>query len=68
MTKGFSHIGVSADVFLGLFDNNKYVQEMKDKFDAKPTNITVINTKELNNAKQSNVDRKTGSRPGDKAN
>ena len=41
---------------------------MKDKFDAKPTNITVINTKELNNAKQSNVDRKTGSRPGDKAN
>ena len=68
MTKGFSHLGISADVFLGLFDNNKYVQEMKAKFDAKPTNITVINTKELNNAKQSNVDRKTGSRPRNKTN
>ena len=68
MTKGFSHLGISADVFLGLFDNNKYVQEMKAKFDAKPTNITVINTKELNNDKQSNVDRKTGSRPRNKTN
>jgi uncharacterized short protein YbdD (DUF466 family) len=61
LTKAFSHLGVSADVFLGLFDNNKYVQEMKAKF-AAPSNIKVINTKELND-KQSNVDRKTGSRP-----
>ena len=61
LTKAFSHLGVSADVFLGLFDNNKYVQEMKAKFEA-PSNIKVINTKELND-KQSNVDRKTGSRP-----
>jgi hypothetical protein len=68
MTKGFSHLGISADVFLGLFDNNKYVQEMKAKFDAKPNNITVINTKELNNAKQSDADRKTGSRPRNKTN
>ena len=61
MTKAFSHLGVSADVFLGLFDNNKYVQEMKAKFEA-PSNIKVINTKELNNDKQSNANRKTGSR------
>ena len=61
MTKAFSHLGISADVFLGLFDNNKYVQEMKAKFEA-PSNTKVINTKELNNDKQSNADRKTGSR------
>ena len=61
MTKAFSHLGISADVFLGLFDNNKYVQEMKAKFEA-PSNIKVINTKELNNDKQSNANRKTGSR------
>ena len=42
-------------------EDNKYVQEMKAKFEA-PSNIKVINTKELND-KQSNVDRKTGSRP-----
>ena len=35
MTKAFSHLGVSADVFLGLFDNNKYVQTMKEKFNGK---------------------------------
>jgi len=32
LTKAFSHLGVSADVFLGLFDNNKYVADMKEKF------------------------------------
>lgn len=32
LTKAFSHLGVSADVFLGMFDNNKYVQAMKEKF------------------------------------
>ena len=32
LTKAFSHLGVSADVFLGLFDNNKYVSDMKTKF------------------------------------
>ena len=61
MTKAFSHLGISADVFLGLFDNNKYVQEMKAKFEA-PSHIKGINTKELNNDKQSNANRKTGSR------
>ena len=32
LTKGLSHLGMSADVFLGLFDNNLYVEEMKTKF------------------------------------
>lgn len=32
LTKAFSHLGVSADVFLGMFDNNKYVSSMKEKF------------------------------------
>ena len=27
LTKGLSHLGFNADVFLGLFDDNKYVEE-----------------------------------------
>ena len=34
LTKGLSHLGVSADVFLGLFDDNKYVQRMGINFAA----------------------------------
>jgi len=32
LTKGLSHLGLSADVFLGLFDDNKYVQKMAKEF------------------------------------
>ncbi len=32
LTKGLSHLGFSADVFLGLFDDNRYVQKMKQEF------------------------------------
>jgi hypothetical protein len=32
LTKGLSHLGLSADVFLGLFDDNKYVQNVRDQF------------------------------------
>lgn len=32
LTKGLSHLGLSADVFLGLFDDNKYVQKMTQEF------------------------------------
>ena len=35
LTKAFSHLGVSADVFLGMFDNSKYVEDMKEKFSQK---------------------------------
>ncbi len=33
LTKGLSHLGFSADVFLGLFDDNRYVQKLKAEFD-----------------------------------
>ena len=43
LTKAFSHLGVSADVFLGLFDNNKYVSDMKEKFAAEKSNTADLN-------------------------
>lgn len=32
MTKAFSHLGVSADVFLGMFDNSKYVEKVAEEY------------------------------------
>ena len=32
MTKAFSHLGMSADVFLGLFNSNKYIESTKEHF------------------------------------
>ena len=32
MTKAFSHLGMSADVFLGLFDSSKYIEKAKEHF------------------------------------
>lgn len=32
LTKGLSHLGLSADVFLGLYDDNKYVQRVAQQF------------------------------------
>jgi len=32
MTKAFSHLGMSADVFMGKFDDSKYVEQMKQEF------------------------------------
>tara|TARA_B100000787_G_scaffold169335_1_gene160249 strand:- start:26 stop:571 length:546 start_codon:yes stop_codon:yes gene_type:complete len=32
LTKAISHLGFNADVFLGKFDDNKYVEEMKAEF------------------------------------
>lgn len=32
LTKALSHLGFNADVFLGLFDDNKYVSEMAREF------------------------------------
>ena len=64
MTKAMSYLGVSADVFLGLFDNNKYVSEMKSKFSsngsAEETNVKVIDPSKLRREKddkQSNPSR-----------
>ena len=33
LTKALSHLGFNADVFLGLFDDNKYVQSLKAEFE-----------------------------------
>jgi|TARA_S200002703_G_scaffold156060_1_gene161003 hypothetical protein len=35
LTKAFSHLGVSADVFLGLHDNSKYVSDLKKEIETK---------------------------------
>jgi hypothetical protein len=35
LTKGLSHLGFSADVFLGMYDDNKYVAKVKQEFAAK---------------------------------
>lgn len=36
LTKGLSHLGFSADVFLGLYDDNKYVEQLKREFRQPP--------------------------------
>jgi hypothetical protein len=38
ITKGLSQLGFNADVFLGLFDDNKYVAEVTAEFSPKPDN------------------------------
>mgnify|MGYP003641128994 CR=1 FL=1 len=32
MTKALSHLGMSADVFLGMFDNSKYVEKVAAEY------------------------------------
>ena len=32
ITKGLSALGFNADVFMGLYDDNKYVQQMREEF------------------------------------
>lgn len=32
MTKALSHLGMSADVFLGMFDNSKYVEKVAEEY------------------------------------
>lgn len=36
LTKALSHLGFNADVFLGMFDDNKYVAKLKQEFNDKP--------------------------------
>jgi hypothetical protein len=40
LTKLLSHLGMNADVFLGMFDDNKYVAEMRERFDPKTAEAT----------------------------
>lgn len=44
LTKGLSHLGLSADVFLGLFDDNKYVREAAAQFKDAPNDPAIVNT------------------------
>ena len=39
ITKLLSHIGFSADVFLGKYDDQKYVESLREEFKEKPTFI-----------------------------
>lgn len=39
LTKALSHLGFNADVFLGKFDDNKYVQDVAKEFAPTPTCI-----------------------------
>ena len=53
LTKAFSYLGLNADVFLGMFDSNKYVSEMKSKFSSNGSadNVKVIDPKNLREVK-----------------
>lgn len=42
ITKGLSNLGFNADLFLGLFDDNKYVQGLKEEF-TKGMTTTLLN-------------------------
>jgi len=44
MTKAFSHLGMSADVFLGMFENNKYVEDLKKEFSQKQNSVAYTTT------------------------
>jgi hypothetical protein len=50
MTKAFSHLGMSADVFLGKFDDSKYVEQMKEEF-SQPQKKEIPNTNGKKNIK-----------------
>ena len=41
LTKGLSKLGFNADVFLGMFDNQKYVDDLKKKYAEEPTSKTI---------------------------
>jgi len=36
VTKGLSELGFNSDVFLGMYDDNKYIQQMNEEFNKKP--------------------------------
>lgn len=53
LTKALSHLGFNADVFLGKFDDNKYVQQMAQEFaPAAPTQPAPAQSPELSDAKK----------------
>jgi len=53
ITKCLSFLGFNADIFLGKFDDNKYVQQMNDEFN-KPTELT---KEQYNQIQQNGLDK-----------
>ncbi len=53
MTKAFSHLGMSADVFLGKFDDSKYVENLEKEF---ATKVVEIPKKKQNGKKNIRLD------------
>ena len=49
LTKAFSHLGVSADVFLGLHDSSKYVNDLKKEIEAKASIVNKDKVKLVGN-------------------
>jgi len=49
LTKALSKIGFNADVFMGRFDDTKYVTEMKEEFTPRNPEIDLINEAIKNN-------------------
>lgn len=45
LTKGMSHLGFNADIFLGMWDDNRYVNQMKEEFN-KPAKVVKKTKKE----------------------
>jgi len=56
MTKAFSHLGLNADVFLGMFDNNKYVESLRKQF-SKPSSVVAFPQKK--NSSEKSVEEPT---------
>ena len=51
LTKALSKIGFNADVFMGLFDDNRYVQAMTDKFN-KPEEPILLTSAQADHLRQ----------------
>jgi hypothetical protein len=49
LTKAFSHLGLSADVFLGLHDNSKYVSDLKKEIETKASIVNKDKVKLVDN-------------------
>lgn len=48
LTKALSHLGIASDVYLGMFDDNKYVQEVTQEFAEKVEKISKTQLSVLN--------------------
>lgn len=56
LTKGLSKLGFSADVFLGMWDDNKYVAQVKEEFASKKKSAKKKMTKEVMEAMMKAID------------